>query len=155
MAKTLTVPSNLVRRVREGTYGLLAVAAEAIERSAYANEQPEPASRTYLEHALAMLDRLGWTSDQDTQQAIELDPEHSTALYAAIEAQIPLLAEWLGDRDPDDASRPDRAEELGAFRQFAVGLEGARGEPQMRDVVLTDTPREGDAPTPPAIRNAE
>jgi hypothetical protein len=31
MAKTLTVPPSLLRRVRAGTYGLLAVAAEAIE----------------------------------------------------------------------------------------------------------------------------
>jgi hypothetical protein len=130
MTKPLTVPPNLVARVREGIYGLLAVTAEAIERSAYANEQPEPTSRTYLEHALAMLDRLGWTSNQGTEQAVELDPEHSRALYAAIESQVPPLAEWLGDLDPDDASRPGRAEELRLVRQFAVGLGGERGGPQ-------------------------
>jgi hypothetical protein len=130
MAKTLTVPPGLVRRVREGTYGLLAVAAEAIERSAYANEQPEPTGRTNLEHALAMLDRLGWTSEQDTDQAIELDPEHSTALHTAIEAHVPHLAEWLAELDPDDASRPDRAEELRLIRRFAVGLEEGRGGTQ-------------------------
>jgi hypothetical protein len=130
MAKPLTVPPNLVPRVRECTYGLLAVAAAATVRSTYANEQPEPTSRTNLEHALVILDRLGWTSDQGTKQAIELDPGHSTALYAAIEAEVPLLAEWLGDLDPDDTSRPDRAEELRLIRQCAVGLEGERGGPQ-------------------------
>jgi hypothetical protein len=49
VAKTLTVPPNLVRRAREGTYGLLAVAAQAIVGSAYASEQPEPTSRTNLD----------------------------------------------------------------------------------------------------------
>lgn len=130
MTKTLTVPPNLVGRVREGTYGLLAVAAEAIVRSAHAHEQPESTSRTNLEHALVMLDRLCWTSGQDTQQAIELDPEHSTTLHAAIEAQVSLLREWLGDLDPDDASRRARAEELRLIRQFAVGLEGECGGTQ-------------------------
>jgi hypothetical protein len=130
MAKPLTVPPNLVPRVREGTYGLLVVAAEAIVDSAHVHEPPEPTSRAGLEHALTMLDRLGWTSDQDTGQAIELDPEHRTALHAAIEVQLPLLAQWLGDLDPDDRSRPDRAEELRLIRQFAVGLEGERGGPR-------------------------
>ncbi len=130
MAKALTIPPNLVGRVREGTYGVLAVAAEAIVQSAHAHEQPEPTSRTNQKHAEAMLDRLGWISGQDPQQAIELEPEHRQTLYAAIEAQLPLLAEWLGDLVPDDTSRPDRAEELRLIRQFADGLEGDRGGPQ-------------------------
>jgi hypothetical protein len=130
MTKPLTVPANLVPRVREGTYGLLAAAAEAILGPAQVHEQPEPTSRTDLEHALAVLDRLGWTSHQDTGQAVELDPEHRTVLHAAIEVQLPLLAQWLGDLDPDDASRPDRAEELRLIRQFAAGLQGERGGPQ-------------------------
>jgi hypothetical protein len=130
MAKTLIVPPNLVVRVREGTYGLLAAAAEATVGPAHVHEQPEPTSRAGLEHALAMLDRLGWTSDQDTGRAIALDPGHRTALHAAIEVQLPLLAQWLGDLDPDDRSRPDRAEELRLIRQFAIGLEGERSGPQ-------------------------
>jgi hypothetical protein len=130
MAKTLTVAPNLVPRVREATYGLLAVAAGAIAGAAHANEQPEPTSCTHLEHALAMLDRLGWTSGQDTKEAIELDPEHNQTLHAAIEAQVPLLAEWLHELDPDDASRPHRAEELRLIRQFVVRLTEERGGPQ-------------------------
>ncbi|MGD1056431.1 MAG: hypothetical protein ABR992_03365 [Solirubrobacteraceae bacterium] len=130
MTKALTVPPNLVGRVREGTYGVLAVAAEAIVQSAHAHEQPEPTSRINQKHAEVMLDRLGWFSGQDPQQAIELEPEHRQTLYAAIEAQLPLLAEWLGDLDPDDTSRPDRAEELRLIQQFADGLEGDRGGPQ-------------------------
>lgn len=84
-------------------------------------------SRTSLDHAWALLGRLGWTGDQDTGEAIELAPEHSTALHAALETMVPLLAEWLDELDPDDASRPHRAEELRLIRQFAVGLEGERG----------------------------
>src|ERR1700677_2983073 len=125
MAETLTVPPNLVGRVREGTYGLLA--AEAIVRSAHAHEQPEPMSHTNLEHASALPGRLGWTGDQDSGEAIERAPEHSTALHAAIETMVPLLAGWLDDLDLADARRPDRAEELRLVRQFAVGLEGDRG----------------------------
>jgi hypothetical protein len=110
VAKALTVPPNLVGRVREGTYGVLAAAAEAIVQSAHAHEQPEPSSRPNQKDAEAILDRLGWTSDQDPQQAIELEPEHRQTLYAAIEAQVPLLAEWLDDLDPVDPgpSRPRR-----------------------------------------------
>jgi hypothetical protein len=58
------------------------------------------------------------------------EPEHSTALHAAIETMVPLLAKWLDELDPDDASRPDRAEELRPIRQLAVGLEGEHGGSQ-------------------------
>lgn len=40
VAKTLTVSPNLVGRAREGTYGLLAAAAEAIVRSRTLMESP-------------------------------------------------------------------------------------------------------------------
>jgi hypothetical protein len=43
---------------------------------------------------------------------IELAPEHSAALHAAIEAMDPLVATWFDKLDPDDASRSDRGEEL-------------------------------------------
>jgi hypothetical protein len=128
MTKTLTVPPNLVPRVREGPYGLLAVAAQAIEQSAHAHRRPERLSRINLEHAWALLGRLGWTSGQDTEEVIELAREHSTTLHAAVETMVPLLAERLNDLDPDNASRPDRVEELRLIRQFAVGLE-ERGGP--------------------------
>ncbi len=56
--------------------------------------------------------------DQDSEQAIE---------HAAVEAMIPLLAVCFDETDPDDASRPRRAEERRLIRQFAIGLEGERG----------------------------
>jgi DNA-binding NarL/FixJ family response regulator len=128
MDKTLTVPPNLISRVREATYGLLADAAAAIEGSAHANEQPEPTTRTSLEHAFAMLDQLRWTIGQDAQgEAIDLASSHSQALHAAIEAQVPLLAGWLDELDADDPTRLGRAEELRLLRQFALQLEGQRG----------------------------
>jgi hypothetical protein len=130
MPRTLTIPPNLVPRVREGTYGLLAVAAGAIEQSAQAHEQPEAISLTHQEHALALLARLGWSSNQDSEQAIELAREHRASLHAAVEAMIPLLAGWLDELDPDDASRPRRAEELRLIRQFVLELEGERGDLQ-------------------------
>lgn len=127
MAKALTAPPDLVGCVHEGSYGLLAAAAEAIVVSAHPHEPCTPMSRRKLEHAWALLGGLGWTSNEDNEEAIELAPEQSTTLRAAIETMVPLPAKWLGERDPDDASRPDRADELRLVRQFAVRLEGEPG----------------------------
>ena len=89
-------------------------------RSAHAHAKPEPMNRPELERAWALLARVGWSADKDTQQAIELGvAEHGVALHAAIETMIPLLAEWLDGLDPADASRPDRTDELHLLRQFA------------------------------------
>jgi DNA-binding CsgD family transcriptional regulator len=140
VAKSLTVPVNLVPRVREGAYGLLAAGAEAIVRSAHAHEQPGPMSCADVEHALALLGRVGWSGEQDTEEAIELAREHGAWLHAAIETMNPLLTEWLDELDPDDASRPDRAEELRAVQQLAVGVEVVLGETPVRGL----TPRESE-----------
>lgn len=129
MAETLIVPPSLVPRIREGTYGLLVAAAETIVQSAHVHGQPEPVSCANLEHAFAVLGQIGWTGEQDTEEAIELAPEHSKALHASIEMMLPLLTEWFDELDPDDASRPRRSQELLDIRQLAVGFEGTRGEP--------------------------
>ncbi|HSZ05170.1 MAG TPA: hypothetical protein VK778_08205, partial [Solirubrobacteraceae bacterium] len=68
-----------------------------------------------------LLGRLGWSAEKDTGEVIELGiAEHGVALHAAVETMIPLLAEWLDELDPADASRPDRADELRLLRQLAV-----------------------------------
>jgi hypothetical protein len=122
----LTVPPVLVRGVREGAYRLLAVAAEAILKCGQAQAQPEPASRTHLERAWGLLGRLGWTTEKDTGQAVELDiAEHGVALHASIEAMIALLVERLAELDPASTSRDDRADELRLLRQLAVKVRRA------------------------------
>lgn len=116
-AGALAVPPMLVDRVREGAYGLLALASEAIVRCALTHTEPEPMSRTQLERAWGLLGRLGWSAEKDTGEVIELGiAEHGVALHAAVETMIPLLAEWLDELDPADASRPDRADELRLLR---------------------------------------
>ncbi len=122
----LAIPPALVGRVREGAFGLLAVTAEAIVRSAHANTKPEPMNRPDLERAWALLVRLGWTADNDRREAIELSiAEHGVAVHAAIETMIPLLTEWLDGLDLTDTARPDRADELELLRQFALRVRQA------------------------------
>ncbi len=120
-AGAIAIPPPLAGRVREGAYGLLALAGEAIARSAHSHTKPEPMSRPELEHAWTLLARLGWSAGTDTGEAIELRiAEHGVAVHAAAETMIPLLSEWLGDLDPTDATRPDRADELRLLRQFVL-----------------------------------
>jgi hypothetical protein len=120
-AGALAIPPVLTGRVREGAYALLAVAAEAIVRSAHAHTKPEPMSRPELERAWTLLARLGWTADKDTADAIELDiADYGTAVHAAIETMIPLLTESLDHLDPNHTTRPNHADELRLLRQFAL-----------------------------------
>lgn len=117
----IAIPHLLVGRVREGAYGLLALAAEAIVRSAHVHAQPEPMNRPELERAWTLLARLGWTADKDTGEAIELNiAEHGVAVHAAVETMIPLLTERLDGLDPTDLTRPDRTDELELLHQFAL-----------------------------------
>jgi hypothetical protein len=114
------IPPALIGRVREGAYGLLAVAAEAIVRSAHAHTKPDPTSRPELERAWTLLARLDWTTSTDIGAAIELNiTEHGVAIHTAIETVIPLLTEWLDSLDPNDTTRPERTDELHLLHQFA------------------------------------
>jgi hypothetical protein len=117
----LAVPPMLVDRVREGAYRLLVAAGETIVRSAQAQDKPEPMSRAQLEHAWALLGRVGWAAGTETSEAIELGiAEHGLTLRAALETVIPLLTGRLDSLDPADATRPRHADELRLLGQFAL-----------------------------------
>jgi hypothetical protein len=114
----LVIPGVLLRRVREGAYGVLAAAADEISRSAYAQVPPEPETRPQLERAWELLRRLE-TADSNAGTLLELSvEEHGATLLAAVDVMIPLLSEWLDDLDPADPRRPAKADELRLMHEF-------------------------------------
>jgi hypothetical protein len=117
---TIAVPGVLVGRLRQGAYQLLGAGGEALDNAATRGQPPTSDSIQQLHGTLALLDRIGWSTDADTGVMIELDiREHGRTLLAALEDLLPLLARWVEEVKPSDPSKPARADELRLLQQFA------------------------------------
>lgn len=115
-APSFSIPPDLIARVREGVYGQLASAAEAMVADALTNAPPEPETRDQLAGALALLDELAGPG-------VELVlAEHGALLSASVTELLPRLQLWLDELDDADERKPGRADELRLLRQFDAHL---------------------------------
>jgi hypothetical protein len=151
----IRIPPTLLGRVREGAYGLLAAAGEALVRSALVHAQPEPIARPQLERAWALIVQLGWTPGKDTG-ATELGiAEHGATVHAAIETMLPFLTAWFNELEPADTRRPEpcrRAPATAPIRPTDPTSSGPGVSPRAGESRPTGRPNPGGAlkPRPPA-----
>jgi len=126
MSSTLTIPPQVVPRVREGAHLQLAQRANEIRHTAEAFEKDQPPleSRADMERTWALLDILGWAGH--VPPSIELDMhKHSTALIAALDAIVPDMARWLSEMSDEDERKSDREDEYLAIREFETTARSA------------------------------
>jgi hypothetical protein len=124
----LTVPQEVIPRLREGVRLQLAHGAEAVHRevAAWPKGEPPLAGRALMDSAWSVIDLIGWTGD--VPGSIELDlAENGAVLLAAVEQIVPLVEGWLDELDPVDPRREQRADELRLLLQFQVQVRGVVG----------------------------
>jgi hypothetical protein len=144
MSNILTIPPQVVLRVREGAHLELAQRANEIRHAAEAFEKDQPPleSRAAMERTWALLDVLAWAGN--VRSLVELDMrQHSTALIAALDAIGPEMARRLSEMPDEDERRPAREDEYQAVRGF-----DARAR---RAIERTATPTSSPLTVPPRL----
>jgi hypothetical protein len=114
---TLAIPDHVLRRVREGAYGVIAASAEALSVVSRTLKPPEPESLERLLRAWALLERIGWRAGHDPT-AVQLDAsQYADAVVDALANIGHLLVAWRLETD-DTASKSERAAELRTIRRY-------------------------------------
>ncbi len=126
MSSTVTIPAQVVPRLREGTYTRVHDLADLmVDGARRANRDDDPSAllklREQLDGTWRLLDASGWRTAED-HAAVVVYSEHLAAVLAAVEAMLPLMAEWLADLADDDPARTEREDEDRMMREFAEGL---------------------------------
>jgi hypothetical protein len=125
---TVTIPPEVIARVREGAFSALRDCAEAIDQAGHdpgAHEQ----ARVRLQGVWRLLDAIGWTSAKDHPVVgVKIDPgEHAQALLATLEPMLPLLEDWLADLPEFDPRLAGKQAEVQAVRDFAARVRAQGG----------------------------
>jgi|GEM_PF-3774955 hypothetical protein len=115
MSNILTIPPQVVSRLREGTHLQLEYGAQTIQREAGTWPKAElPLSeRQLMERAWALIDLLGWTGDIPPAIAVDMR-EHAPAQ----DNVLPHMAETLLEIPDDDNRSAEREAEYRAVRAF-------------------------------------
>jgi hypothetical protein len=134
MSTTLTIPAETVLDVREALFSLMGDATEQIDQTLIRpgrEVHPEwyQSGRSQLERVFALLDLVGWATEDEPHE-VELDPrEHGKTLTEAAERYLPFLADQEREADVNDQRRAElgerpRKDEIvrraAAFREFAA-----------------------------------
>jgi hypothetical protein len=116
---TLTVPAEVLPRLRAGAQLQLENAAAVIQRDAGAWDKDDAPleAREQMRRAWALIDVLGWAGD--VPESIKLDAhEHADALCQAVADMLASITEVIAELPEDNPLRAERAEELQALREF-------------------------------------
>jgi hypothetical protein len=128
MTSTLTIPPAIRPLLREGLYVRLGDLGTEHSSFALAGGRKHEAliqTRTQLERAWRLLDKIGWTNNQDARVLALSIGEDGAIVLGAIEFMVSLLNGWLAEMDPADPRKPDRADELQVTRLFAAHTRNA------------------------------
>lgn len=118
MSTTILIPDAVAPRVREGARSLMRTLGSLMQDTA---DDPPAFGELHdrLRSMWSLLDAIGWDDEQES--AVEVDlREHSTALLAAVDEILPMLAEWLKEMADEDTAKPARMDEYRLARQFRV-----------------------------------
>lgn len=139
MSNTLIIPLKLVDDVRESVRQLMGGAAEEmsealvnVDHELYPEWFLEP--RRQLEASWAVIDQLGWTAGEETED-VEIDLQRYGALLKeAAASHLDDIEYALKNADDNDRTRTERGDpprkteilqRLAAFREFAAVLDQA------------------------------
>jgi len=131
---TRTIPAHVVEDVREGLFCLLGATAEAMLRTLETPRRechPEwfLDDRRRLQHALGLLDLVGWSARQQVREVEVESAQQWTTVLEAVQGYIPLLEDRREDLQPHPhrgtAGGQDTSEELTgriiALRELLAG----------------------------------
>jgi hypothetical protein len=158
MSATLTVPSEMVRYLRDGLHNEIGNAAQAISQvvvEAGHDQHPEW-YREPLEHfdqLRALLDLIGW-DDTSTPAEVRVNlREHQRAILAALGVEMIVATDDLGEATRVDAERATRgeppqreatAQRVLALREFTSAVKDlvdTRETPEGAIYTITKLPR--------------
>jgi hypothetical protein len=121
MSTDVPIPVAVAPRLREGAKSLMRTLGCDLEDAA---DDPPAFGELHkrLRGVWGLLDMIGW-SDEDDRGVVAVDlGEHSAALLAALDAILPMLAEWLAemaDHAPDKSSRETEYRLVAQFKDAA------------------------------------
>ncbi len=116
MTAKLSVPVQVIGRVREGAYGVIVAASEALSAAALVQAKPERESRERLIRAWSLLERIGWYAVNDPPAVVLDAAEHAGAVADALGNITRLLATW--SQKTEQANRDELRAELHELRRF-------------------------------------
>ena len=118
MSTNIPIPAVVDPRLREGALSVIRSLDYELEDAAN-----DPTAFGELHDRLrgirGLLDVIGWNDDDRHEVEVEIDlREHATALAAALDLIVPMLAEWIAEMADDHEDKPPRQYEYMLVRQF-------------------------------------
>lgn len=116
MSARVSIPAQVTGRVREGAYGVIVAASNALSAAALAHAKPQRESTERLIGAWRLLEAIGWGAVNDPP-LVELDAaKHAGALVDALANITGLLVTWSQEAQGRD--REQLRAELHELRRF-------------------------------------